>query len=136
MNNKKAGCKMQIGYLCIRILDKLYYCHRLAWLYMTGSFPPGQIDHINGKRDDNRWENLRNVSQNTNCQMHHHASKSSKTGYLGVTAEGRSGRYIARFAAKYIGKFDTPQEAHEAYLAYKSVFLASIHSASNVPSLV
>ena len=52
---------MASGYRQIEIDFKLFRGGRLAWLYMTGSFPPDGmfVDHANGNRADDRWENLR-----------------------------------------------------------------------------
>jgi HNH endonuclease len=47
------------GYRVIEIDETEYFAHDLAWLWMTGEFPKGQIEHINGIKDDNRWCNLR-----------------------------------------------------------------------------
>lgn len=43
--------------------------HQLAFLIMTGTLPDKDrtIDHINGKKTDNRWSNLREVSFRGNC---------------------------------------------------------------------
>lgn len=68
-NRSKAGAiagSPSNGYSSIRINYKLYYAHRLAWLYMTGAFPEDHIDHINHIRTDNRWANLRDVTQAEN----------------------------------------------------------------------
>ncbi len=54
------------GYLRITVGEKRYYSHRLAWLYMYGAFPSGEIDHKNHIRDDNRISNLRDVDGKTN----------------------------------------------------------------------
>jgi len=43
----------------------LIRAHRLAYFLVTGTWPD-VIDHINGKRDDNRWCNIRNVSSSIN----------------------------------------------------------------------
>lgn len=45
-----------------------FYAHRLVWFIKTGHFPkkPLEIDHINGKRDDNRFKNLRAVTRSQN----------------------------------------------------------------------
>ncbi len=51
------------GYILIRVRGKSYRAHRFAWLYMTGRWPKSVIDHINHKRDDNRWKNLRGVTR-------------------------------------------------------------------------
>jgi len=48
------------GYRQIAVDGVLYKAHRLAVLYMTGEMPISAlpVDHINRKRDDNRWCNL------------------------------------------------------------------------------
>ena len=57
---ERAGCVDNLGY---RVLscgsNRNFKAHRLIWKLMTGEDPKGTIDHINGDRDDNRWENLR-----------------------------------------------------------------------------
>lgn len=55
-------------YRSIRIFNKNYYAHRLAWLYVHGYFPEGNLDHINNVRDDNRIKNLRHVSHSCNMR--------------------------------------------------------------------
>lgn len=64
-----AGNKTRsITYIQINIDGKIYYAHRLAWLYMTGEFPPQgmEVDHINKDKKDNRWCNLRVATRSQN----------------------------------------------------------------------
>lgn len=71
------------GHRNIRILGKSFYAHRLAWFLYYGVWPKYQIDHINHNRDDNRLENLREVSsqdQNKNRAM----SDRNTSGCVGV----------------------------------------------------
>lgn len=58
---KITGTRTSNNYGYIRINRKMYSAHRLAWFYMTGHFPTYQIDHINHIRNDNRFQNLREV---------------------------------------------------------------------------
>lgn len=71
------------GYAELVINKKLYLCHRLAFLYMTGRWPKAEIDHINNIRYDNRWNNLREatVSQNR-CNTR--LSRNNSSGFKGV----------------------------------------------------
>lgn len=55
-----AGClSKESGYVLIGVGGRLYRAHRLAWLYMTGTWPEALVDHRNRVRSDNRWANLR-----------------------------------------------------------------------------
>lgn len=79
-----AGCDNGTGYIKIHVLGKLRYAHRLAYLYITGKFPDGILDHINQIKSDNRWLNLRNATQSQN--MCNQCKPSSNTsGIKGVT---------------------------------------------------
>lgn len=53
------------GYSRVKLDQKTYRLHRLAFLYMTGSIPD-EIDHINRIKTDNRWCNLREASRHEN----------------------------------------------------------------------
>lgn len=120
-----AGClqSARIAYRVIKIRRKLYLCHRLAWLYMTGAFPVGVIDHINGDGLDNRFSNLRGVSNCQNLQATLKTPRHNTSGFKGVYWHKQVGRWVAGISLnnkrKYIGAFDSPEEAHEAYLAVK-----------------
>ncbi|EAS8350365.1 HNH endonuclease [Salmonella enterica] len=61
-----AGANHCQGYRSISISNKRYLAHRLAWLYMTGSWPEALIDHINEDRSDNRFCNLRLATKSEN----------------------------------------------------------------------
>lgn len=57
------------GYLHAKIDGKAYVLHRLAWLYMTGEWPAGEIHHINHNPGDNSWQNLADVTRLENNRM-------------------------------------------------------------------
>lgn len=52
------------GYRSIYFQGKNYLEHRLAWYFYYGKFPnpKNHIDHINHQTDDNRIDNLREVT--------------------------------------------------------------------------
>ncbi len=134
-NNRKkmeAGFYCSSGYLCIGIKGKYYKLHRLAFLYMNGKIPEKSVDHINGIRDDNRWENLREATSFENCQNIKLYSSNS-TGFMGVTYY----KNIKKFAAqiqfnkknKYLGLFNTAEQAHAVYLEQKIL----LHTFNPIP---
>ena len=113
-----AGSISTNGYLRIRIRNKYYLSHRLAWLYVYGCWPTQFVDHINGVKTDNRINNLRQAegSQNYyNTGMRSHNTSGAK----GVSLHARTGRWKARCSVNkrefHLGLFDTVSEASAAY---------------------
>ena len=116
-----AGCLNSDGYVVIRVNGPLYLGHRLAVFLHTGKWPDGKVDHRNGVKNDNKWLNLRVGTQKLNAQNVRTASKNSSTGFLGVYPSGK--RFAAQIGIdgkpKFLGRFDTPEEAHQRYLEEK-----------------
>jgi HNH endonuclease len=110
------------GYLRLRIDGRKHLQHRLAWLYMTGTNPNAEIDHIDGNRANNRLQNLRLASHSENQQNRSARSKNS-SGLLGVTWHSKIGKFQSRIMhnhkAHHLGYFSSPNEAHQAYLEAK-----------------
>ena len=123
-----VGSKERLGYLQANINGLPYKVHRLAWLYMTGEWPKGQIDHINGIKDDNRFSNLRCVNNQQNCQNQHKPRKNNTSGYRGVSWKKQQKKWQAAIRAenktKFLGYFDDPFLAHEAYKKAKAEYHA------------
>lgn len=114
---KVAGSLAPSGYLRIRLLNKQWFAHRLAWLYMTGEWPKGEIDHCDRVKFNNNWANLRDASPSQN--QYNKTLALSQSGFRGVCLHPRSGRWNARIKVAgrkmSLGYYDTPQEAAAAY---------------------
>lgn len=92
-----AGCVNKKGYIVIRIDNKIYFAHRLAWLYVYGEMPKEQIDHKNQQKDDNRIDNLREAScaeNNKNKPM----QINNTSGVMGVSWHNKCKRWQAYIA--------------------------------------
>lgn len=63
-----AGCLTDRGYIGIKIDGRRYKAHRLAWFFMTGSWPEDQVDHKDRDRANNRWLNLREANRHQNSR--------------------------------------------------------------------
>jgi HNH endonuclease/AP2 domain len=114
-----AGSTEWTGYRGIKIQGKRYREHHLAWLYVHGYMPTGEIDHINGKPDDNRIANLRECNSTQN-KWNRRVQTRAVTGKKGVGFDDRCVRkYYARIKLgdKYIslGHFLTAEDAAAAY---------------------
>ena len=80
------------GYLCVLCcLGKkqvFVHLHHVVWAVCKGRWPEQQIDHVNGNKQDNRFENLREVSDRENKLNKLHDWKPNKdTGLPGVTPD-------------------------------------------------
>jgi len=121
---KVAGCKNKaLGYIIIGIDGTEHYAHRLAWLYVYGTWPGGVIDHRDTDRSNNRIANLRDTSRSVNQQNIRKPRAHGTSGFLGVTWHKQTGRWKAQISVKgrnrHLGLFDDPVEAHQAYLEAK-----------------
>ena len=87
------------GYLCVGINNRIYYLHRLVWMYVNGEFPPHEIDHINGIRDDNRIDNLRAVTRLEN-QRNQKLRVTNKSGVNGVSWDKKMNKWKACVSVK------------------------------------
>ena len=114
-----AGSFDKKGYIRIGLLRRRYSAHRLAFLYMTGSFPPNDTDHINGVRNDNRWINLRQATNSEN-QRNQGKPITNTSGYKGVSWNKRAKKWLAKIKHMnhdiHLGYFDSPEAAHQAYI--------------------
>jgi hypothetical protein len=113
-----AGCvDDSTGYLVIGLSNKLLYGHRVAWAISHGEWPDQQIDHINGRKLDNRAENLRCVSQAENSR-NSTAKRIGSCDIAGVGFAKRERKWRARIMLDYrdihLGYFDTMEEAAAA----------------------
>lgn len=121
-----AGTKNSNNHIQIRINSKRIFAHKLAWAFVYGEFPNGIIDHINGIRNDNRICNLRIVTTSENAHNQRKPHSRTKSGYLGVSWVSSKRKWQAGLAIngkyKFLGLFDDPKIAHQAYLAGKRIY--------------
>lgn len=116
---KLAGTVQKSGHISIRINGTKYLSHRLAWLYMTGSWPDGMIDHSNGNPSDNRFINLR-VTDSSGNNRNSRKRKTNKSGYKGVSFFRKTEKWRASIVYNRrnisLGLFENPEDAHKAYV--------------------
>jgi len=89
-----AGCISPRGYRKIQIHGVKYSASRLAYLLMTGCWPLDCMDHINHQKSDDRWLNLRAVSQDENMK-NTSLRKNNKSGIVGVYWNPDSNKWTA-----------------------------------------
>lgn len=116
---RPAGSLSPDGYVYLTIDGTQYSSHRLAWLYMTGSWPVRRLDHEDTVRSNNRWGNLRLATHRQNLAN----AKVSKANRLGVKGVTRCNSKARPFRARIyvnkrlvtIGYYATEVEANAAY---------------------
>ena len=117
----EAGFIHPEGYRYVRVNGRHYRASRLIWLYVTGSWPQHQIDHINLNPGDDRWENLRDATQSQN-KRNNRLRKDSSIGYKCVVYDRARDKYrwqvVVDGKRRKSGKrFDTAAEAFADYQA-------------------
>lgn len=104
------------AYLRIKVDQKLYQAHRLVWLYVTGEFPNGPLDHKDGDGLNNRFGNLRECTTLKNS-YNAKLSKNNTSGYKNVFWVKAANKWRVIFRvnkkSKAFGSFDNIQDAAE-----------------------
>lgn len=119
---KRAG-GMTGGYHRVMIGAKHHMAHRIIWKMKTGE-DPVFIDHVDGDRSNNRFDNLRNVPHSVNMK-NKSLYVSSKTGVPGVEYHSRDKVWRSKIGFQghqiNLGSFPTREEAIAARLAGQAV---------------
>lgn len=119
--NLLAGySRSERDYRHISIDRRLYRAHQLAWFYMTGRWGRPAIDHRDGDASNNCWKNLRRATASQN-NANRRRPRHNRSGHKGVSLCSKSGKWRAMIGRNekiiHLGRFETPQAAHAAYLA-------------------
>ena len=105
-------------YRNIKVFGCTYRASHLAFLYMTGKWPPNQIDHINCNSLDNRWVNLRPCTQLQNNRNRQYSPRSTSF-FKGVYFHKKHKKYRAQISVNrktlHLGCFFSQTDAACAY---------------------
>lgn len=122
--NTRFACKPALnhitdeGYRNGSYLGRVLQSHIIIFIAYYGRTPTMILDHINGIRDDNRIENIREAGYFENTINRRNLNK-NKNGYKGVFYFSCTNKYYARIRKNYkwihLGTFNTPIEAGHAY---------------------
>lgn len=120
---KPVGSDNGKGYLTFGHLGKYYKVHRAAYEIMRGGIPKGkQIDHINGNKKDNRFFNLRVVTNRENQQNRKlHQNGKLLGSYYNAQQRGKKKWYCSvrhNGNKVYLGSYLTEMDAHIVYMQY------------------
>jgi hypothetical protein len=104
------------GYLRVGIFKTNYPAHRVVWAMCHGKWPTNSIDHINGKMDDNRIENLREA---TAAQNNRNRAAHGRSRFRGVSWRTRQKCWVAAIKTDgkvtFLGLFQDEEKAARAY---------------------
>ena len=94
--DRDGGIHINIG-----VDGKTYKAHRLAWFFMTGKRPIGDIDHKDGVRTHNRWSNLRPATRGQNNHNRAKITASNVSGKTGVSWVAGRNQWMSRIVVDH-----------------------------------
>ncbi len=120
---KPAGCRSKSGYWHIHLGTLFCKGHHLAFLYMTGAYPSGVVDHIDHDCSNNKWCNLRDVSRSVNGR-NRAMGLNSKYSVMGVYPSGSKWKASIKADGKqkYLGIFESYEDAVVARKSAEATF--------------
>ena len=114
-NKRKAGDALRSitgkGYLSGSVNGRKCRVHRLVFLYFYG-FMPSQVDHIDGNRQNNQIENLREA---TSAQNNQNRVATGASKIKGVVWHKQSKKWVASICINrksvHLGSFEKIEDA-------------------------
>ena len=118
---QRAGSPNKDGYMQIGIDGCSHYAHRLAFLWLHGTWPPEEIDHADGIKANCQWINLRCASRLLNSENMRPGRRRKHSLPMGVRKNGNLFRATLVKNGKqiHLGNFAEPEAAHAVYVAEK-----------------
>lgn len=110
---RECGSTSADGYTRVKYEEKNYLAHRIIWYKHFGAFPSGQLDHINGIRNDNRIENLRPATNSQNKANSKVNKNNLSTGIKGVYPSKDNFKVVC--GEEYLGSYNTVEDATLVY---------------------
>jgi len=113
-----AGHSDERGRVKIRHGGKQYFLHMLVWVLETGEWPSSEIDHVNGRSEDNRFSNLRLATRSQNL-YNRRMPTTNTSGFKGVKFSKRRQKWEANIGVNgrviYLGLHEDILSARDAY---------------------
>lgn len=132
-----AGYCERDGYRRIKFLGKKFKAHRLAWLFVYGTWPAHEIDHVDGNKDNNRIENLRPASRAQNLR-NCGKRKTNTSGYKGVSWHKGKRKWSASIGVngrlRHLGYYQNIECAAAAYASAAEKFHGDYANVGATPS--
>lgn len=117
-----AGTLRPDGYISISVDKHRFLAHRLAVFYVTGIWPPDEVDHEEMNRSDNRWEKIRNATHSQN-NANRRPQSNNKLGVKGVRLlpyGNFQAYYNLNGKQKSLGVFTKEEDASAAFNKFAS----------------
>lgn len=117
-----AGSIQKRGYFATTVDYKKVYNHRIIFCLFNG-YMPKCVDHIDGNKENNKIENLREASETQN-KWNSRRPTTNTSGIKGVGLHKASGKWRAHCRVngliKHLGLFDSKEDARIAVEKYRT----------------
>ena len=111
----EAGCIAATGYVQIAIDNVPYTAHRIVYAMNIGKEIFQNIDHIDGNKTNNLFNNLREATESSNA-------KNRVSLGCSKVPSGWAAKITVDYKPKHLGIFKSKEEAHKAYLDAKKEY--------------